>query len=94
MASITTLTRGVNLRLKQRTSYGAGGLIFLALAGTWIILFTFPNLYYELSQSKRLPGMAPLIETGYRLTLPRSGGRSSFSNISTCTPSWCSRGSC
>lgn len=47
---------------RQMTGYSLAGSVVLAVLGFWLILFTFPNVFYQLAAAGLPFGMAPIID--------------------------------
>lgn len=47
---------------RQMTGYSLAGSVLLAVLGFWLILFTFPNVFYQLAAAGLPFGMAPIID--------------------------------
>jgi hypothetical protein len=55
---------------RKWTKYSVAGTFPLALAGLWLILLTFPNVFYAIGRSGLPVGMSALLEGAHHLTVP------------------------
>lgn len=60
----------INVAYRKWTKYSIPGTVPLAFVGLWLILLTFPNLFYAITRNGLPPGLSALLDFTHRLTQP------------------------